>query len=153
MNEYTVSEADVKDIASCLFRVLPMLRKRLFRLDVIKTQHGIPLSHAQVLAMLNDEGSMSVSEISQRLGIAKPNITPLVDRLIAEGLVDRVRDTEDRRIVNVVLQPAGQQKLEEIKAAVVDQVNDWGKNLSAEDFAELARSLKSIARVIGSMNG
>ena len=91
-------EKTVEQIAANIFHVMPLLRKRLLRLDVVQAEHGIPLSHAQVLAMLSENKSMSVSEISRRLGIAKPNITPLVDRLIASDLVDRVRDTGDRRV-------------------------------------------------------
>ena len=36
----------VEQIASNIFHVLPLLRKRLFRLDVVQAEHGIPLSHA-----------------------------------------------------------------------------------------------------------
>ena len=118
-------EKTVEQIAANIFHVMPLLRKRLLRLDVVQAQHGIPLSHAQVLAMLSENKSMSVSEISRRLGIAKPNITPLVDRLIASDLVDRVRDTGDRRVVNVVIQPAGVQKLAAIQKSIANQVRPW----------------------------
>ena len=63
-------EKTVEQIAANIFHVMPLLRKRLLRLDVVQAQHGIPLSHAQVLAMLSENKSMSVSEISRRLGIA-----------------------------------------------------------------------------------
>lgn len=141
----------VEQIASNIFHVLPLLRKRLLRLDVVQAEHGIPLSHAQVLTMLSETNSMSVSEISRRLGIAKPNITPLVDRLIAADLVDRVRDTGDRRVVNVVIQPAGREKLVAIQKSIGAQVREWSENMSEEDFNELARSLESITRILSNL--
>ena len=131
--------------------MLPLLRKRLLRLDVVQAEHGIPLSHAQVLTMLSETNSMSVSEISRRLGIAKPNITPLVDRLIAADLVDRVRDTGDRRVVNVVIQPAGREKLLAIQKSIGDQVREWSETMSEEDFNELARALDSITRILSNL--
>ena len=121
------------------------------RLDVVQAEHGIPLSHAQVLTMLSETNSMSVSEISRRLGIAKPNITPLVDRLIAADLVDRVRDTGDRRVVNVVIQPAGREKLADIQKSIGAQVREWSESMSEEDFNELARSLESITRILSNL--
>lgn len=145
-------EKTVEQIAANIFHVMPLLRKRLLRLDVVQAEHGIPLSHAQVLAMLSENKSMSVSEISRRLGIAKPNITPLVDRLIASDLVDRVRDTGDRRVVNVVIQPAGVQKLAAIQKSIANQVLEWADNMSEEDFAELAVSLESITRILTNLN-
>ena len=74
-----VDTAVIASIADKLFQVMPLLRKRMLRLDGMQAEYGIPLSHVQVLAMLEEPGSMSVSEISRRFGIAKPNITPLVD--------------------------------------------------------------------------
>ena len=141
----------VEQIASNIFHVLPLLRKSLLRLDVVQAEHGIPLSHAQVLTMLSETNSMSVSEISRRLGIAKPNITPLVDRLIAADLVDRVRDTGDRRVVNVVIQPAGREKLAAIRKSIGAQVREWSESMSEEDFNELARSLESITRILSNL--
>jgi len=140
--------AVIESISHNIFSVMPLLRKRLLHMDIIQSEHGIPLSHVQVLSMLNETGSMSVSEISHRLGIAKPNITPLVDRLIEEKLVDRIRDTQDRRVVNVVILDAGREKLNAIRATIGEQVQEWAQNISAADFRELAESLQSLTRIL-----
>lgn len=147
-----IDPATIQAIAQNMFRVLPMLRKRMLRLDLLQSQYGIPLSHAQVLMMLNDSGSMSVSEISKRLGIAKPNITPLVDRLISSGLVDRVRDTEDRRVVNVVILEAGREKLAAIQQSISEQVEQWEGIIQPEEFEEMERALASITRILNATN-
>jgi DNA-binding MarR family transcriptional regulator len=102
--------------------------------------------------MLNDNGSMSVSEISRRLGIAKPNITPLVDRLTETQLVERQRDAQDRRVVNIVIRPEGTEKLTTIRTTMLDLVNHWADNLSVSDLKELSKSLASITRILGSVN-
>lgn len=143
-----VDPAVIESISQNIFTVLPLLRKRLLHMDVIHGEHGIPLSHIQVLSMLNETGSMSVSEISHRLGIAKPNITPLVDRLIEEKLVDRIRDTQDRRVVNVVILDAGREKLVSIQSSIGDQVQEWAQNLSSSDFRELGDALSSLTRIL-----
>ncbi|MCL1964340.1 MAG: MarR family transcriptional regulator [Firmicutes bacterium] len=140
--------AAIESISQNIFSVMPLLRKRLLHMDVIQNEHGIPLSHVQVLSMLNETGSISVSEISHRLGIAKPNITPLVDRLIEEHLVDRIRDTQDRRVVNVVILDAGREKLSAIRATIGEQVQEWAQNISTADFRELADSLSSLTRIL-----
>lgn len=143
-----IDQATIDSISQNIFTVLPLLRKRLLHMDAIQGEHGIPLSHVQVLSMLSETGSMSVTEISQRLGIAKPNITPLVDRLIEEKLVDRIRDTQDRRVVNVVIMDAGREKLAAIRSSIGDQVQDWAQNVPAADFRELGESLASLTRIL-----
>lgn len=147
----TLDPAVIESISQNIFNVMPLLRKRLLHMDVIQAEHGIPLSHVQVLSMLNETGSMSVSEISTRLGIAKPNITPLVDRLIEDNLVDRIRDTNDRRVVNVVILDAGKELLTAIRTTIGDQVQTWSSTISAADFRELADSLSSLTRILSLM--
>ena len=101
--------------------------------------------------MLQDAGTMSVSEISRRLGIAKPNITPLVDRLYEAGYVDRQHDENDRRVVNIVLMPAGSEKLAAIRATIARQIQVQAESLSVSEFRELNESLCSIVRILSSL--
>lgn len=47
--------------------------------------------------------------LAEELGCDRSNVTDLVDRLEAKGLVERRVDPEDRRVKQLVLTPAGQQ--------------------------------------------
>jgi len=147
----TIDPAMIDTVAQNMFHVLPLIKKRLLHMDLVQKEHGTPLSHVQVLAMLQDVGTMSVSEISRRLGIAKPNITPLVDRLFAAGYVDRQHDENDRRVVNIVLLPAGEEKLAAIRATIARQIQVQAEDLSVTEFRELSESLSSVVRILSSL--
>ena len=147
----TIDPAMIDNVAQNMFHVLPLIKKRLLHMDLVQREHGTPLSHVQVLAMLNDVGTMSVSEISRRLGIAKPNITPLVDRLYECGYVDRQHDENDRRVVNIVLLDAGKEKLAAIRATISRQIQMQVDGLSVSDFRELNESLSSVVRILSSL--
>ena len=144
----TVSTKCVENIAQSIFQVQPLLKKRLVKLSAIQSEQGIPLSHVQVLAMLEEVGSMSVSEISKRFGIAKPNITPLVDRLVNAGLVDRVRSETDRRVVNIVILEEGRERLRQIQNALNAHVGSWQSTLSAEELTRLESALADILTIL-----
>lgn len=144
-----ISTEHIDHIAQRLFQVQPLLKKRMARLTAIQSEQGIPLSHVQVLAMLEEMGSMSVSEVSKRFGIAKPNITPLVDRLVNAGLADRVRSEADRRVVNIVILPAGRERLAQIQSALNEHVSDWRHALSDEEFIRLADALDDLVKILG----
>ena len=148
--KHVANEALIDNVAQNLFLELPIFRKRLLHMDVIQREFNVPLSHVQVMAMLNDNGPMNVSEISRRLGIAKPNITPLIDRLIADELVERKRDEHDRRMVIVSICPLGVEKLMQVRGKMQDLVGEWAINLSASELRELNDSLRTITRVLGS---
>ena len=146
----SVNKDTVETVANTTFEVLPLLRKKLLRMDVVQAEHNMPMSQVQMLAMLGENGALSVSEISKRLGIAKPNITPLIDRLIDEGFVERRRDENDRRVVNVVLLPAGEEKLISIRETIVRQVMRWTGTIPEKEFFELEHALQTISTVLES---
>lgn len=146
---FQISTDCVEQIAQGIFQAQPLLKKRLTKLSAIQSEQGIPLSHVQVLAMLEEVGSMSVSEISKRFGIAKPNITPLVDRLANAGLVDRVRSETDRRVVNIVILPAGRDRLAQIQSALNEHVASWQHALTNDEFIRLASALGDIVEILG----
>ena len=135
-------------ISKNIFQTMSLLKKRVVRFNALQAEHGIPLSHVQVLALLNEVDSLTISEISQKFDIAKPNITPLVDRMIAAGLVDRVHSSTDRRVVNVVILPAGRQKLMEIQASLNANVAEWAEVLQPEEFNKLADALETVATIL-----
>ncbi len=145
----TTKDSVIDDVARNLFLVIPLFRKRLLHMDALQRESNLPLSHAMVMGLLSDNGPMNISEISQNLGIAKPNITPLVDKLTDDGFVERKRDEVDRRMVNVSLCPAGATKLKQIRRKARSLVGNWAKTLSNEELEELNTSLETIYRVLG----
>jgi MarR family transcriptional regulator, organic hydroperoxide resistance regulator len=74
------------------------------------------LSHSQynVLRILRGAGpdGLACQEIAERMITRDPDITRLLDRLGARGLVARSRDQKDRRVVTVRITPEGQGLLE-----------------------------------------
>jgi len=53
------------------------------------------------------EKAMALSEIGAYLVVTRPNVTGLIDGLVADGLVKRTDHPEDRRMVLAQLTPAG----------------------------------------------
>ncbi len=141
----------VSSVAGNLFDLLPLFPKRVIHVDELVRVHQMPFSHIQILIMLS-QGPMSIGQISDRLGIAKPNITPLVDSLRDDGLVERVRSEQDRRIVNVHLLPEGEKRLEAIREDIAKQVTEWRESLSRSEAKELNNALGSIVRIMGTIN-
>lgn len=63
----------------------------------------INLTRTQVilLTMVAHYGEMKVSEISKKLGVANSTVSDTIDRLEVQGLVERNRSKEDRRVVYI----------------------------------------------------
>ena len=148
--KWTADAALVSSLATNLVETLPLYPKRMIRMDAIVREQGMPFSHIQILVMLRN-GPASIGELSSKLCIAKPNITPLVDRLFESGYVDRQHDENDRRVVNIVLLPAGEEKLAAIRATIARQIQVQSEDLSVTEFRELNDSLASLVRILSSL--
>src|SRR5215467_8678868 len=62
---------------------------------------------AKALHELDAEQPISMRELARRLGADPSNVTGLIDRLEARGLVERRPDPNDRRIKGLALTSAG----------------------------------------------
>ena len=131
-----------------ILTVAPMLKKRLFRPDFEQGANQMPLSYAQVLATLDIEESMTVTEISDRFDIAKPNITPLIDRMIEAGYVKRVRNSTDRRVVQVFILDKGREKVAEMVESLKETVQGWSKSITDEDMVRVTDAIDVIRSIL-----
>ncbi len=64
--------------------------------------------------MLMSDGPSTMTHLADKLGVSLPNVTGLVDRMVEHGLVERGRDSDDRRVVTVSTTAAGRAQVEEI---------------------------------------
>jgi DNA-binding MarR family transcriptional regulator len=87
---------------------------------------------------------LSLSECAERMTCVRSNITQLVDRLEADGLVRRVEDPSDRRTVRAELTALGV-KRQAAGAREVDKVQkEFARMLSGVDQAALRHALEAI---------
>lgn len=141
MAKHWTGDASLVDsLSRNLYDALPLLPKRLVKVDAIAREFGMPFSHIQIVCMLSGT-EMSIGEISARLGIAKPNVTPLLDALAERGLLARCRSEADRRIVNVRLLPEGCELAEQLRGSIAAQVTDWPEGFSHSDIKRLNNAL------------
>ncbi len=68
---------------------------------------GLGFAQAHALRMLDPEEPIAMSALAERLFCDASNVTGLVDRLEARGLVERRSSENDRRVKALTLTPAG----------------------------------------------
>src|SRR4051794_30444250 len=111
-------------------------------------------SQFNVLHLLFDqpEGCTQI-ELSRQLIMHRSNVTGLVDRLEARGLLRREERAGDRRAFNVVLTAAGQKLIREIQPhyyAAAETV--WG-DIPAARARQLVTEFGSVSRNAEQMTG
>ena len=111
-------------------------------LDGALAEHGGSLQTWVLLKTLAAEPDLSHRELSDRMLVSGPTLTHHLDRLEADGLLQRTRDLHDRRVVRVDLTPAGKQRAVELEA-VADELDLWLRSLLGEADATQLRVLLS----------
>lgn len=100
-----------------LFELRRSIRRFLrFSEEAARAQGIEPQQHQAMLAIRahQDHGVARIGNIADWLQLRHHSAVELIDRLAMRGMVERWRDDEDRRFVNVRLTPEGEQVLAEL---------------------------------------
>ena len=120
------------------------------RLERVLAPHGLSMAQYNVLRILRGAGTTGLcrNDIGQRLVTRMPDVSRLLDRMEAAGLVSRVRGTDDRRFVNTTLTPKGRALVDELDETTAHAQKEQLGHMSKEQLRSLIELL-SIARSAG----
>jgi DNA-binding MarR family transcriptional regulator len=95
-------------VSAGLFGVLHASSVLESRVEARLSEVGLSLAKLAALHQLTEAGdSLPLGQLADRLSCVKSNVTQLVDRLEADGLVNRTGDPNDRRSRIAMLTDAG----------------------------------------------
>jgi DNA-binding MarR family transcriptional regulator len=121
-----------------LFAVLHTSSVLESRVEAKLSEIGLSLAKLAALHRLSEVGeSLPLGQLAERLSCVKSNVTQLVDRLEADGLVARAADPNDRRSRLAVLTDAGRSAYEKGRRIQLDAEEALFGTLTAEESATL----------------
>lgn len=110
-------------------------------------EHGLSAPLYNILRTLRGEGrALPCLEVAARMVTREPDITRLVDRLEARGLVTRSRPEHDRRVVLIAITDDGLERLDALDRPVAETHRAQLGHLSPDEQAELNRLLVKARR-------
>jgi DNA-binding MarR family transcriptional regulator len=115
------------------------------RLETALNEVGLSMAKFSVLSELTAEGEpLALCELANRLSCVRSNVTQLIDRLEAEGLVSRVADPQDRRSVRASLTPLGAERYSSGQLEVERLQREFAERLGGEDREHFVKALEAI---------
>jgi DNA-binding MarR family transcriptional regulator len=117
----------------------------------LKSTAQLTVSQYNVLRILRGAhpSRLACTEISQRMVARDPDVTRLLDRLAARGLIERVRDRRDRRVVEVGITRAGLAALKQLDPAVERFPRAMLSRLGPKRLEQLATLLRDVLSSLG----
>jgi DNA-binding MarR family transcriptional regulator len=101
-------------------------------------RHGLHAGQHLLVARLLREDGLTPGELADRIGVETPTVTRMAQRMERAGLVRRVPDRRDRRLVRIYLTEAGERLRAVVPAAtraVVERALDGFSPAERERFA------------------
>jgi DNA-binding MarR family transcriptional regulator len=126
-------------------------------LNVMKDRPGgsgfriLPLDPRHSALILLAGGELTMSELGERLMRSKPNMTAIIGGMIKEGVVRRMSDPKDRRIVKIAITPKGRKRLAERRKAIGEGIARNLGTLDDHDLESLCASLENVSRIAGKL--
>jgi DNA-binding MarR family transcriptional regulator len=106
---------------------------------------GLSLAKLAALKVLSDAGeSLPLTQLADRLSCVKSNITQLVDRLEADGLVERQANPNDRRARLATLTASGRKACRDGSRIQESAEKHVLRKLTAAESRQLAELLTKI---------
>jgi DNA-binding MarR family transcriptional regulator len=111
---------------------------------------GVHVGQNFLLDELWHEDRLTAGELARRVGVEQPTITRMSQRMEVAGLVTRVRDEHDRRVIRIALTDQGQALRDQLPAMLDDVARQALDGLTTAQRAQLVRLLSHVA---GNMGG
>lgn len=128
--------------------ILDLIRKisRIIRCEMIKTSQSYGYTPAQlmILKFVFENQPVTLSEISKEIGLSNSTTSGIIDRLVNQGMLERKRSEQDRRVVYIT--PT--QKAKELRDKIHSYKEQFFQNLTArlsdEDKIQMVTSLQKL---------
>jgi DNA-binding MarR family transcriptional regulator len=141
-----MTDYELEDLSVTLWRMVYQTYTRFKNgMDRILMEQGLTMEQYLVLVSIKyHDAPIRITEIARWLERSTNSISMLVDRMVKAGLLRRVRDRSDRRVVNVFLTSKAETALEPANPAAWEFMQQGMSPLSYEDrqtFASLFRMI------------
>ena len=140
---------DLLSIPPLIFREI---RRKLIKTTLADVDAGITPLHFEIIRLLEKEGKLHITEIGDRLQIAKAQMTKLTDKLVDLELVERQTDFADRRTCIISLSRRGKAILEEHKTSIMNAIRESMGQLSDEDLKNLSDTLRKLQDTLSKLH-
>ena len=127
--------------------LIPQIAKNIRITNFIdNVRPGLTLSQVATMRLLQEarSGTLSMGQIARELGVSLPTTSSLIDRLNREGLVARVVNDRDRRVVLVRLTREGTSVIQRMLRLLTDLLTRLLADLSEAEQESLAQAVERV---------
>lgn len=105
-----------------------------------------------LMGILAHEGNMKISDLSEKLGLSNSTVSGIIDRLESQKLVERIRSTEDRRVVYVNVSEEFKKNSRERFKKIEEMFEAMMSKATPEELEKIIEGMQTLKNVIDRQN-
>ena len=109
---------------------------------------GLTIAQIRVLMALHDNDELPAGQLAKRADLNPASVTAMLDHLERDGVIQRRRSTEDRRMCFVSLTPEGNALVQAKRAGWQQRWQERFSEQTAADLAGAAAAMRAIAEML-----
>lgn len=108
----------------------------------------LPILQLRCLRRIAEQDGQRMVDIAAKMQMPLPGASRLVDRLVRRGMVTRLSDPNDRRVVRLSLTDAGRSGLQEVDSARQARIETCLRHLEPQTIDQLLESLQRLSSAV-----
>ncbi|CAM1343416.1 MarR family winged helix-turn-helix transcriptional regulator [Tenacibaculum amylolyticum] len=137
-------ESFLDQSAGYLINMTALLLKRELNTAIKNNNINVTTEQWAILNRLNEKSGLSQKEVAKLTFKDNANITRIIDKLVAKGLVDRRNDANDRRTWKIFITSEGRKLRDAIEPLAVEILKKSTKGIDKKDVNLFNRTAKKI---------
>lgn len=114
----------------------------------ISENYGLTMMQTRILMELNQCESHTIGSLADRICVAGANISAMCKKLEGQGLLERIRNKEDERVVRVILTDLGEKTVLEINRTINNKISQQFIDETEETFDEIIIGLQKLNELL-----
>lgn len=109
-------------------------------------RENLTVTQLRLLGHLREQGGLSNAELAERLYVTRPSVSALLERLERGGYIRREVSPNDRRGINIWLEPKGREISESYKEETRDYVGRLFEGMTPAEIAHFTQSVEKFVQ-------
>jgi DNA-binding MarR family transcriptional regulator len=101
-----------------------------------------------MMGILSHDGEMKVSDLSEKIGLSNSTVSGIIDRLEKQGLVERTRSLDDRRVVYINVTAEFKKNSKQTFCKIEEAFDEIMKKATPEEINTILKGLDTLEKLM-----
>jgi len=135
-------------VREIVYQIRRLMQARELYTKELSKHYQVSAPQLNCLLALHENGPLPPSHIARIIMVKSSTVTGIIDRLELKGLVTRLRNSPDRRIINIQLTKEGRRLAKNAPPPIQQKIVDGLKRLPKKEAEQIVRGLNTLTQML-----